>query len=115
MLTQRVFDSKILKNSRMVELIEYVQHQGWLHNAEGPIPSVYEDKARQFFYIVKFFKDRESLTAMVQGNKINLDEETLGKILDVAIVVVRTISEKNIPHLSVWLILSKWEELLLLV
>ncbi|KAF3624243.1 hypothetical protein FXO38_30360 [Capsicum annuum] len=94
-LTGRVFNSKIFEKLRMVELIEYVRQQCWLHLLEEPVPSVYEAKVRKFFYNVKFSKNEKSLIALVQGKKIKLDEETLGKILDVPIMGVRNVSKQH--------------------
>lgn len=93
MLTGRVFDSRILEKTEMVELVEYVWHQGWLHLLEGPVPSVYKREGRAFYSTIEFSNYGLSLTALVQGKKLSLDEEILGKILYVLIVGVRTISK----------------------
>lgn len=86
-----MFHSTIFEQPRMVELAEYIKHQGWVHLLEKPVPSIFESEVRQFYYTMKFFDDGLSLSALVQGNKVKLDEEDLAKILDVPFVVVRLV------------------------
>lgn len=56
---------------------------------------MYENEASKFYYIIDFSKDGISLNAQVQEKPIKLDEETLGKILDVPIVGVRTMVKQQ--------------------
>lgn len=42
-----------------------------------------------------FLENRMSLTSIVQGKEIYLDEQTLGKIVDVPIVVVRIMTKQH--------------------
>lgn len=44
---------------------------------------------------MKFSDDVLNLTALVQGKKLKLDEESLGKILDVPTVGVRTVIKQQ--------------------
>lgn len=59
----RIFDPKIFEKPSMVELVEYVQHQGWLHLLEEPAPMVFEREVRAFYYTIDFVDDGSSLTA----------------------------------------------------
>lgn len=79
----------------MVELVKYVRHLGWLNLLEELVLSVFEGEVMQFYYTIKFSDDRMSWTALVQGKKLKLDEEILGKILDVPIIGVETILKNN--------------------
>lgn len=38
-LTRRIFDISVLTEPRMMELVELVKHQGWMHLMEGPTSS----------------------------------------------------------------------------
>lgn len=78
----------------MVELVEYVRHQEWLHLFE-PVPSVFENKVREVYYTIKFTEDSLSLFALVQCKKVKLDKETLGKILDVFVIGMRSVEKKK--------------------
>lgn len=40
-LKERIFDSRIFEKTRIVVLVEYVMHQGWLHLLEEPVPSIF--------------------------------------------------------------------------
>lgn len=57
----RVFDPRIFEQPRMVELVEYVKHLGWLDLFEKQVPSVFEKGVREFIYTIKFTKDGLSL------------------------------------------------------
>lgn len=52
-------------------------------------------KLREFYYTTNFSEDGLSLTAQVQGKKIELDKEALGIILDVAIMGMRTVGKQQ--------------------
>lgn len=41
-LSRRFFDPKIYEKSWLIELIEYVRNQGWLHLFEESTPIVFE-------------------------------------------------------------------------
>lgn len=72
----------------MIKLVEYVRHQGWLYLFEEPVPFMFEKKVKEFFYPLKFAEYGLSLSSLVQGKKVKLDEETLGKILYIFIIGV---------------------------
>lgn len=51
---------------------------------------------REFYYILEFFERKMKMAALVQGRKLNIDVELLGRIMDVPIYGVRTISRKKL-------------------
>lgn len=92
-LTGRVFDSSILANPSRNELVELIKHQRLIHLMEGPIPSVFDEKVKQFYSTLDFSNDGLKMIALAQGKKLNLDDVMLGRILEVPISSVRTISK----------------------
>lgn len=66
-----------------------------MHLFKEPVPSVFEKEAREFFYAIKFVEDGLSLSALVQGIKIKLDEEILGMSLDIPIIGVRFVKNQQ--------------------
>lgn len=97
--TQRVFDPSIFENPGMVELIEYIKCQEWLHLFNLPILAVHKKEERDFYYTSKFFEDGLHVSAMVQGIDIYLDKTVLGEILDVPMEGIRSVKEK-VPSLE---------------
>lgn len=72
-----------------------MRHQGWLHLFEELVPSVFEKEVRELIYTIKFEEYGWSLFALVQRKKVELDEETLGKILDILIIEVRYLKNQQ--------------------
>lgn len=62
----------------MSELIWYVEHKKRFNHFETHAPMVYEDEVKDFFFTLEFIEDATSLTGIVSGVKIFLDETTLG-------------------------------------
>lgn len=90
----------------MVDLVEYIKCQKWLHLFTIPILDVCEEEVRDFYYILKFSDDGQKLSSMVQGVEIHLDENILGEILDVPEEGIRPIKGKD-PSLEFILKVSK--------
>lgn len=86
-----MFHSTIFEQPRMVELAEYIKHQGWVHLLEKPVPSIFESEVRQFYYTVMFSDDGLSLSSLVQSKKVKLYEKVFEKILDVPTMGVRSV------------------------
>ncbi|KAH0675921.1 hypothetical protein KY285_023722 [Solanum tuberosum] len=63
---------------------------GWNHLFAPPVPYLHEPEVREFFYKMKLLEDG-GITTTVRNVEIHLDEETLGIILGVPVVGVRTI------------------------
>lgn len=93
MLLGRVFNPQDHEKPGMVELVEYARHQAWLRFLEELTSSIFEGEVNEFYYTIKFSDDGMSLYALVQGKKLKLDEEVLGKILNIPIIGVGTLSK----------------------
>ncbi|KAF3679782.1 hypothetical protein FXO38_02605 [Capsicum annuum] len=90
-----MLDPKIYEKPRMVEQVEYVRHQRWMHLFEEATPVVFENKVREFLYSIDFSDDGLSLSSQMQGKDIRLDEENLGEIMDVPIIGVKTVVKQQ--------------------
>ncbi|KAH0686209.1 hypothetical protein KY289_016976 [Solanum tuberosum] len=89
-LNGRVFDPDILTQFGMGNLVDAVTIQGWNHLFEPPAPYLDNPEVREFFYKMKL-PEEGGITTTVRNVKIHLDEETLGIILGVPVMGVRTI------------------------
>uniref|UniRef100_M1CET3 Uncharacterized protein n=1 Tax=Solanum tuberosum TaxID=4113 RepID=M1CET3_SOLTU len=89
-LNGRVFDPDIHTLFGMANLVDAVTIQGWNHLFEPPVPYLHEPEVREFFYKMELLEGGGIIT-IVRNVEIHLDEETLGIILGVPVVGVRTI------------------------
>ncbi|KAG5572937.1 hypothetical protein H5410_062703 [Solanum commersonii] len=89
-LNGRVFDLDILTRFGMANLVDAVTIQSWNHLFEPLAPYLHEPEMHEFFYKIKLLKGG-GITTTVRNVQIHLDEETLGIILGVPVVGVRTI------------------------
>jgi len=94
-LTGRTFDISVLKKPRILELVEMVRHQGWMHLMEGPIYKVFDEVIRELYSTLEFSKYNMNMIIVAQGKKLNIDVTSLGRILDILICGVRTISKQQ--------------------
>lgn len=62
-----------------------------MHLFVKPIPLGFENKVKGIFYTIKFAEDGLSLTAIMQGIKIKLNEKILGSDLYIPIVRVKLV------------------------
>lgn len=89
-LNGKVFDPNILTKFGMANLVNAVTIQGWNHIFESPVPYLHEPEVREFFYMMKLLEGG-GIKTIVRNMEIHLDEETLGIILGVLVVGIRTI------------------------
>ncbi|KAH0686189.1 hypothetical protein KY289_016952 [Solanum tuberosum] len=89
-LNGRVFDPDIHTLFGMANLVDVVTIQGWNHLFEPPVPYLHEPEMHEFFCKMKLLEGGGIIT-IVRNVEIHLDEETLGIILGVPVVGVRTI------------------------
>ncbi|KAH0738544.1 hypothetical protein KY290_037249 [Solanum tuberosum] len=89
-LNGRVFDPDINTRFGMGNLVDAVIIQGWNHLFAPPVPYLHEPEVREFFYKMELLEGG-GITTTVRNVEIHLDEETLGIILGVPVVGVRTI------------------------
>ncbi|KAH0702469.1 hypothetical protein KY285_016747 [Solanum tuberosum] len=89
-LNGKVFDPDIHTLFGMANLVDVVTIQGWNHLFEPPVPYLHEPEVREFFCKMELLEGGGIIT-IVRNVEIHLDEETLGIILGVPVVGVRTI------------------------
>ncbi|KAG5628457.1 hypothetical protein H5410_000174 [Solanum commersonii] len=89
-LNGRVFDPDILTLFGMGNLVDVVTIQGWNHLFEPPVTYLHEPEVREFLYKMKLL-DGGGIITTVRNVEIHIDEETLGIILGVPVLGVRTI------------------------
>lgn len=51
-LSGRIIDPKIYEKPGMIELVEYVKYQGWLHFFEESTPMVFKNEVKEFYYTI---------------------------------------------------------------
>ncbi|KAH0685487.1 hypothetical protein KY290_016965 [Solanum tuberosum] len=66
----------------MDSLADLVEIQSWTYLFMTKSPILHEDQVREFYYNVNFAEDG-SLNTLVGDESLHLDEELLGKILEV--------------------------------
>ncbi|KAG5612855.1 hypothetical protein H5410_024136 [Solanum commersonii] len=89
-LNGRVFDPDILTKFGIANLVDAVIIQGWNHLLESPVPYLHEPEVREFFYKMELLEGG-GIKTIVKNVEIHLDKETLGIILGVPVVGIRTI------------------------
>lgn len=94
-MSGRVFDPWIFNQPGMVELVEFIKHQKWMHLFEKLVSLVFENEVRDLFYTIMFVKDVLSLTKMMQGIKMELNEEILRNILEIPIVGIKSVKNQQ--------------------
>ncbi|KAK4713612.1 hypothetical protein R3W88_019519 [Solanum pinnatisectum] len=66
----------------MNSLADIVEIQSWTHLFMTKFPILHKEQVREFYYNVEFTEDG-SLNTLVGDKSVHLNEELLGKILDV--------------------------------
>ncbi|KAG5572197.1 hypothetical protein H5410_061963, partial [Solanum commersonii] len=89
-LNGRVFDPDILREHGMSTLFYYVSLQSWEHLFEGPAPYLQEPEVWEFYYKMELLGD-EGIQTTVRTVKISLNGESLGIILGIPSIGIRSI------------------------
>ncbi|KAK4733461.1 hypothetical protein R3W88_007722 [Solanum pinnatisectum] len=77
-----MFDPEIITKPGMDSVADLVEIQSWTHLFMTKSPVLHEEQVQEFYYNVNFAEDG-SLNTLVGDESLHLDEELLGKILEV--------------------------------
>ncbi|KAG5590626.1 hypothetical protein H5410_041140 [Solanum commersonii] len=93
-LEGRVFDTDILTKPGMDSLSDLVEIQLWTHLFRTKSHVLHEDQVQEFYYNVEFAKNG-SIKTRIGNKRLHLDEELLGKILEVPREGIRFVVGKS--------------------
>lgn len=79
----------------MYEMIQFVQYRDWLHLFKTPMPTIYEDEFKDFFFIIESVEDGLSLTSVVYGIDIFLYEISHIEMMNIPIDGIRSVRDQQ--------------------
>ncbi|KAG5600435.1 hypothetical protein H5410_031805 [Solanum commersonii] len=78
----RVFDIEILTKPGMDSLADLVEFQSWTHKFMTKYPVLHKEHVQDFYCNVEFVEN-SNINTWIENESLHLDEELLGKILEV--------------------------------